>query len=379
MNEVEGLDEVRGVAGQVSCLIIVGGGFLGGEFFLGFGGRGLIFGGGFGGGVRFGKFRKMNNAKIDFTSFSTLRHSRKVKAKNVDKIKYLNRPFPHIPTVRNVVSIEFNPNETLFFIQTPKILYIFDNYSKIVLKQLPVDKYDKFSCTFVKNETIFILGHTHKQMAIYKIYDDLEILLSESPENPIMALLADVLENSPENEKKLPVKLGYWIPDQSIVTVLCKGLFFLIRITESLVHQDSTEIENEILPDLEANFWKKFEQKQKFVYGVEICSELLRFDLGVTHKIFFMKNFSVDRDSLFLLEVKKDGRLQTTELKRSTPDANGQTKFTKAKVTTIVTRVKSNSHNSNMQEENLGNSQDHHTPDADSQSDTSNLKTPETF
>jgi hypothetical protein len=92
-----------------------------------------------------------------------------------------------------------------------------------------------------------------------------------------------------------------------------------------------------------------------------------------------LKNFSVDRDSLFLLEVKKDGRLQTTELKRSSPDADGQTKFTKAKVTTIVTRVKSNSNKSKMQEENLGNSQDHHTPDADSQSDTSNLKTPETF
>jgi hypothetical protein len=321
----------------------------------------------------------MNNAKIDFTSFSTLRHSRKVKAKNVDKIKYLNRPFPHIPTVRNVVSIEFNPNETLFFIQTPKILYIFDNYSKVVLKQLPVDKYDKFSCTFVKNETIFILSHTHKQMAIYNIYDDLEILLSDSAKNPIMGLLADALENSLENEKKLPVKLGYWMPDQSIVTVLCKELFFMIRITESLLHQDSTGIENEILPDLEANFWKKFEPKQKFEYGIEICSELLRYDLAVTHKIFLLKNFSVDRDSLFLLEIKKDGRLQTTELKRSAPDANGQTLFTKAKVTTILTNVKSKSHNSKMHEENLGNSLDHHTPDADSQSSAENLKTPETF
>ena len=350
------------------------------SFFCRFGGRGLIFWVGIGGAARFGKFKEMNNAKIDFTSFSTLRHSRKVKAKNVDKIKYLNRPFPHIPAVRNVVSIEFNPNETLFFIQTPKILYIFDNYSKVVLKQLPVDKYDKFSCTFVKNETIFILSHTHKQMAIYNVHDDLEILLSDSLENPIMALLSDALENSPENEKKLPVKLGYWMPDQSIVTVLCKGLFFMIRIKESLVHQESSGIENEILPDLEANFWKRFEAKKKFEYALEICSDVLRFDLTVTHKIFFLRNFSVDRDSLFLLDVKKDGRLQMTALNRSTPDANGQTLFTNPVVTTIETRFKSsNSHNSAMHEETLANSQDHPPQSPNSQSDSSNLRPSSTF
>ena len=92
------------------------------------------------------------------------------------------------------------------------------------------------------------MSHTHKQMVIYEIHDEVEILLSDDSESPIFGALAEVLENSKDNEKKLPVKLNYWLPDQSIVTVLCKKLFFMVQIKEIPAEEPATEIQNEI-PD----------------------------------------------------------------------------------------------------------------------------------
>ena len=181
----------------------------------------------------------MNNSKIDFHSFSTQRHSRKVKAKKVDKIKYLNRIFPSknnisIPglstdptAIKNILNIKFNLSESYFIIQTPSTLYIFENYRKSIIGTLLIENSSKVSLTFLNEEEIFVLYHNTHVAVIYNIPNDNKTLINDFYDKVIRQNKSCLQNDDTNLEKNINLENIY--AEKNVIALWTNHIFFLVK------------------------------------------------------------------------------------------------------------------------------------------------------